>query len=67
MQQVFRVALTPRLQNGAIDYLGSGKWRMWLHTPDFVHGTFLLLYSNGTVERVTSTRDEPDIVDVIKE
>ena len=41
----------------AIDYLGGGVWRLWLHTPDYVHGTYLLLYSDGKVTRVTEYAD----------
>ena len=66
MQQVFRVALPHRIQ-GAIDYMGGGTWRLWLHTPDFVHGTFLTLQSNGKITRTTVREDEGDDVVVIKE
>jgi hypothetical protein len=66
MPQVFRVAL-PQRQQGALDYMGGGVWRLWLHTPDFVHGTFLTLYSNGKVTRTTVRADEGDEVVVIKE
>ena len=41
----------------AIDYLGGGVWRLWLHTPNYVHGTYLLLYSDGKVTRVTEFAD----------
>ena len=67
MQQVFRAALPPRTQNGAIDYMGGGVWRLWLHTPNYIHGTFLTLYSNGKIERTTVREDEGDDVVVIKE
>lgn len=66
-QQAFRVALAPRLQNGALDYMGGGTWRLWLHTPDFIHGTYLLFYSNGKVLRYTVREDEGDEVVIIKE
>lgn len=66
MQQVFRTALPPRIQ-GALDYMGAGKWRLWLHTPDFIHGTYLDLYSNGKITRTTVRQDEGDEVVVIKE
>jgi hypothetical protein len=48
MQQAFRVALTLQ-RRSALDYLGGGTWRLWLQTPDYVHGTFLTLYSDGRV------------------
>lgn len=41
----------------AVDYLGGGVWRLWLHTPNYVHGTYLLLYSDGKVTRVTEFAD----------
>jgi len=43
----------------AIDFVGGGVWRLWLHTPNYVHGTYLLLYSDGKVTRVTEYADEP--------
>jgi hypothetical protein len=50
-----------RLQNGAIDFLPGGVWRLWLHTADWEYGTMLLLYSDGRIERVTTYRDDtPD-------
>lgn len=66
MQQVFRVALTPRIQ-GALDYMGGGRWRLWLHTPDFIHGTYLDMQSNGRIDRVTVRQDEGDEIVCIKE
>lgn len=66
MQQVFRLALTPRIQ-GAIDFMGAGRWRLWLHTPNYIHGTYLDLYSDGKVVRVTVREDEGDEVVVLKE
>lgn len=66
MQQVFRVALPPRIQ-GALDYMGGGTWRLWLHTPDYIHGTFLLLYSDGKVTRTTVRQDEGDEIVAIKD
>ncbi len=54
-----RVALPTRIQ-GALDYKGSGVWHLWLHTADFVHGTFLRMYSDGRVDRVTVRFGEGD-------
>mgnify|MGYP003579818664 CR=1 FL=1 len=50
----------------AIDRLSDGQWRVWLATPDFVHGTYLLLYPNGCVERVVVRQDEGDEVFLVK-
>jgi hypothetical protein len=66
MQQVFRVALPTRIQ-GAIDYMGGSTWRLWLHTHDFVHGTYLTLFGDGRITRTTVREDEGDEVVVIKE
>lgn len=44
----------------AVDFMGGGVWRLWLHTPDYVHGTFLLLYSDGRATRVVCREDEGD-------
>jgi hypothetical protein len=66
MQQVFRVAL-PRNLQGAIDYMGGGVWRLWLHTSDFVNGTYITLFSDGKITRTTVREDEGDEVVVIKE
>lgn len=63
---VERVALPTRIQ-GALDYVGGGVWRLWLHTPNFVHGTFLTLYSNGKVTRTTVREEEGDEVVIVKE
>lgn len=66
-----RVAIPQRLQGGAIEEAASFSkyvmvWRVWLHTNDWVHGTFLLLYQNGMIERVTVREDEGDDIVVVK-
>lgn len=59
---VERIGLPIRIQ-GALDYLGGGRWRLWLHTRDYVLGTYLELYGDGKVVRVTEREGEgPDIV-----
>lgn len=67
MPQEYRIALPPRTQNGAADYMGKGMWRLWLHTPNFIHGTFLMLYPDGKVVRVVVREDEGDEEMIIKE
>ncbi len=62
---VSRTGLPTRIQ-GALDRLEGGVWRLWLHTPDFVHGTYLKLYSNGMIERITTRVDEGDEIVCIK-
>lgn len=44
-----------------------GHWIIWQHTTDFIHGTYLVLYDNGRIERVTSRDGEGDDVHVIRE
>jgi hypothetical protein len=64
-EQMFRMALPPRIQ-GAIDFMGAGRWRLWLHTPDYIHGTYLDMYSDGKITRVTVREDEGDEVVTLK-
>lgn len=69
-----RTAIPNRLQGGAIEELegivdmdGYGStWRVWLHTNDWIHGTYLLLYKDGKIERVTVREDEGDDIIVVK-
>jgi hypothetical protein len=60
-----RTGLPIRMQGAALDYLGGGTWRLWLHTNDHVYGTYLKLYSNGRITRVT-VRDGYDDEEMIK-
>lgn len=41
------------MQGAALDFLGGGSWRLWLHTSDHVYGSYLLMQSNGKITRVT--------------
>ncbi len=38
----------------------EGYWDIWLNTNDFIHGTFLRLYDNGKIERITIRVERPD-------
>jgi hypothetical protein len=59
-----RTALPPRLQGAAIDRISIHStqvdpptvryWRVWLHTNDHKHGTFLELHDDGSIIRVTT-------------
>lgn len=62
---IHRIALPIRQRAQAIDYLGGQCWRIWLSTADFVHGTYIKLYANGTAEMVTVYEDKADEVEVI--
>lgn len=45
----------------------TGYWLLPLHTnKDRTLGTFLYLYDDGKIERVTIREDEGDIIDLIK-
>lgn len=61
-----RIAL-PRHIQGGLEYLPHRKqYRLWLHTNDFVLGTFLLLQSDGGITRVTVREDEGDEICVVR-
>jgi hypothetical protein len=49
-----------------IERVLGDHWMIWLHTSDYTHGTFLRLYDNGAIERVTVRADEGDDVATIK-
>lgn len=56
-----RIAIPNRLQSGCIERdHRMNTWRVWLHTNDFIHGTFLCLYADGKVTRVTIREGEGD-------
>ena len=69
-----RIAIPNRLQGGSVedkegDFYIEGwatTWKVWLHTNDWVHGTYMLLYANGKIERVTVRADEGDDIVVVK-
>lgn len=67
MTMLHRTAIPNRVTNGALDRMEGGVWRLWLHTPDFIHGTYLKLYSDGKIVRVTVRADEGDETVCIKE
>jgi hypothetical protein len=35
-------------------------WRLWLSTNDFIYGTYLELFDDGRILRVTARQDEGD-------
>jgi len=39
-------------------YRRQGHWQLWLATRDYVFGTYLLVYDNGMIERITEFVDE---------
>jgi hypothetical protein len=44
----------------------SGYYKLWLHTSDRLLGTYLKLYDNGKIERVTVRADQGDEIVTIK-
>lgn len=69
-------SLPPGLRNLVIDRVEPawpslrepecGAWKLWIHTNDYVLGTYLLLHDSGKIERVTVRADEGDEVVLIK-
>ncbi len=56
--RLLRIAREPKVYGDfSID---DGYWIIWLHTRDFIHGTFLRLHDNGKIESVTIREDRPD-------
>ena len=49
-----------RAQNKWVLLGSDGYWDIWLNTNDFIHGTFLRLYDNGKIERITIRVERPD-------
>lgn len=37
----------------------DGFWIVWLHTKDYIHGTYLKMHDDGKIEQVTIRADEP--------
>ena len=62
--RLLRIARSPETVEYAGEdqrwFNGNGYWIIWLHTNDFIHGTFLRLHDNGLIENVTIRSDRPD-------
>jgi hypothetical protein len=62
-----RVGIPNRLQGGALDFIpNNSSWRLWLHTNDWIHGTYVEMFPDGSANRVTIRADEGDDVVPIK-
>lgn len=67
-----RTAIPTRLQGAAIDRITGlwtehgvpDHWRVWLHTNDHVYGTFLELWDDGSITRVTVRDGYEDRVEI---
>lgn len=44
----------------------KGVWWMWLATKDYIYGTYLLVYDDGHIERVTIREDEGDDIITVR-
>jgi hypothetical protein len=44
----------------------DGHYRIWIHTSDRVFGTYLALWDDGKIERITVRKGEGDQIDLIK-
>lgn len=49
------------IERHAISY-----WRLWINTRDFRYGTFLVLWDDGAIDRVTCRSGEGDDVIHVK-
>ena len=64
INKVTRVGLPNTMTVSAIDRdTTNGCWRLWIHTNDYVYGTFVALHNNGKVERIT-TREGDGMEDI---
>lgn len=65
-----RVMHIERVQGGFDRFWGKepGHYRLWIHrsVSDRLLGTYLALYDNGKIERITVRANEGDQVDLIK-
>lgn len=53
------IGLPPRTHLLRIDR-GDDHWRLWVHSADFVYGTYMALMDDGSMWQVTVRRDEGD-------
>lgn len=60
------VALQPGTTVLRIERAPNHSWMLWLNTRDYIHGTFLQLYDDGMIERVTVRNDEGDSILLVK-
>lgn len=47
---------------GRLDYnqiYVDGHWIIWISTNDYINGTYLKLYNDGRIERVTLRENDP--------
>ena len=65
MSEFFRVAIPPKKKLRLIEWHESA-WRIWTDTNDFKYGTFIKLYTDGRVERVTIRVGQADDILIIR-
>lgn len=64
---LIKVTLPARMKVMCFERDTTNKlYRAWIHTADFVNGTYLELHDDGLITRVTIRPHDPDDVVVIK-
>jgi len=58
MLKIQRQEITTMYMADYMERVIDGYWIIWLHTKDYIHGTYLKLYNNGKIERITIRVDE---------
>jgi len=66
MKATIPVGVQPGTKLLQLEYRDT-HWKLWLHHDRLMqHGTFLLLYADGTIERITVGVDGSETVDRIR-
>lgn len=61
MQRPTNIGIVPRTRLYKLERVEHPyAWRVWIALSPEGYGTYLLLYNNGTVERVTLREDIPE-------
>jgi hypothetical protein len=53
-------------QGKRISFYEEGSWCLWINTHDYQSGTYLKLYDDGMIERVTLFADGCEEVQLVK-
>jgi len=65
MKATFPVGVQPGTKLVQLSYEGGGVWLLWIHHDRLMqHGTYLKLYSDGAIERITVSLDGTE--DIVK-
>lgn len=67
MRATVPVGIQPGTKLLQLSWEGGGVWQLWLyHDKLMKHGTYLKLYSDGAIERVTVGMDGTETIDRIR-